>query len=87
MQASGQPDCDDTQTVRRFRCRIATASTGNPSRVLKRTFRVPSRECCTSSLRSWRSGSSAASRRRSEAGSAVSSSQSPASPRIAASAT
>ncbi len=32
VHASGQPDCDERQTVRRSRWRIATASTGKPSR-------------------------------------------------------
>ena len=42
VQASGQPDWDDTQTVRRLRWRMATASTGNPSRAENRTLIVPS---------------------------------------------
>jgi hypothetical protein len=71
VHASGQPDCDDTHTVRRFLCRIATASTGNPSRVSKRILTVPSRERWTSRSASSRSGSASSSRARSDAGSAV----------------
>ena len=72
VHASGQPDCDETQTVRRLRWLIATASTGKPSRLVKRSLMVPSADRCDSTVSSWRSGSASARRRRRAAGSGVS---------------
>jgi len=85
METFGQPDWDETQTVRRLRWRIATASSGKPSAVVKRTLNVPSRDSCVSAAVSSRRGASACSRVRSDRGSAVTSSQPAASPRVAAS--
>ncbi len=42
VHASGQPDCDERQAVRRLRCRMSTASSGNPSCVAMPSLIVPS---------------------------------------------
>ena len=84
VQASGQPDCDDRHTVRRLRWRIATASTGKPSRAENRTLIVPSCDRCTSSTERSSSGTDPASSARSPSGSEVISSYDWASPCVTA---
>ena len=65
MQPSAQPDCDETQTVRRsWPCRISTVSSGKPSRVRKRALIVPSVASCVSSSTSSANGTASSSRSR-----------------------
>ena len=69
VQVSGQPDCEETQIVRRpSRKRISTASTGWPSCVRKSTFSVPSLLCASVATESVVNGTASASSARSGAG-------------------
>ena len=75
VQPSAQPDCDDTQTVRRSRpCRISTVSSGKPSRVRKLALIVPSAASCVVSSSSSANGTVASRCSRSARDSVVTSS-------------